>query len=101
MVVCLCLMGAWILLETIILVKQVQREHRLEEIINQALSKLDQLKGVLAESKAILSENPRLKEAFEHDDEVGDYFKKLVSIQNLLEESINGEDIDNNEEGEK
>lgn len=88
MVVILVIVGLWVVVETIILIKQLQREQRLEEIINRSLGKLDQLRETLEESGSILNENPRLKEAFAHDDEVGEYFKKVVEMQEILEETI-------------
>lgn len=86
MVIALILAGLWVVLETVVLVKQMQREQRLEEITNRCLAKLDLLRGILEDSEKILNENPRLKEAFAHDDEVGDYFKNLIRIQENLQE---------------
>lgn len=92
MTVVLVVVVLWIVIETIALVKQLQREQRLEEIVNKSLGKLDQLQEILEESGSILNENPRLKEAFAHDDEVGEYFKKVVEMQEILEETIIGDE---------
>lgn len=82
---------ACIVIQTVVIVKQIQRENRLEEIANQAIDNLYQIQTLIESSEKLLNENPRLKEAFSHDDEVGDYFKNLKQIQEDLYEYFKGE----------
>lgn len=75
--------GGWAIVATIIVVKQIQRENRLIDITNGAVSNLEEIDRLIKDSEQIF-DNPRLQEAFAHDDEVGRYFKNLKDMQDIL-----------------
>ena len=78
---------------TIMLINQVKRVDRLTEITNTAVGNLDEIEQLIRDSEEVFN-NPRLQEAFAHDDEVGRYFQNLKSMQETLNNYIgNGESI--------
>ena len=85
--------GGWAIVATIIAIKQVQRENRLTGIANSVVSNLEEIDQLIKDSEQIF-DNPRLQEAFAHDDEVGGYFKNLESMQKILKNYLdNGQSI--------
>lgn len=75
--------GSWAVVATIIVTKQIQRENRLIEITNNTVVSLEEIEQLIENSEHIF-DNPRLQEAFAHDDEVGRYFQNLKEMQDIL-----------------
>lgn len=78
---------------TIVTVNQIKRCNRLEEITNTAVGHLDEIEQLIKSSEELLN-NPKLKEAFAHDDEVGGYFKNLEQMQKVLTDYLGGDGQD-------
>lgn len=78
---------------TVIVVNQIKRCNRLEEITNTAVGHLDEIEQLIKSSEKLL-DNPKLKEAFAHDDEVGGYFKNLEQMQKVLTDYLGGDGQD-------
>lgn len=78
--------------ETYIIFTQFKREDKLTDIANLAVADLEKIAKLIEDSEELL-ENPRLKEAFAHDDEVGAYFKNLETMQDILKNYIDNEQI--------
>lgn len=76
--------------EAYIIVTQFKREDKLTSIANSAVADLEEI-GKLIQNSEELIENPKLKEAFAHDDEVGGYFKNLESMQEILKSYLDNE----------
>lgn len=68
---------------TVALVNQVKRVNKLERITNSVVATFEDIKNTIDSSEDLL-DNPELKLAFSHDDQVGDFFKNLKSIQEML-----------------
>ena len=79
--------------ETYIIAIQLKREDKLVNIANSAVADLEEIGRLIQDSEELI-ENPKLKEAFAHDDEVGGYFKNLESMQKILKNYLdNGQSI--------
>ena len=83
-VLCLVSYIAWI---------QWSKVGKLEDIANTLARKLDDIGDTIKDAKQRL-DNPRLKEAFSNDDEVGTFFKEIESIQNELNLYIPDEEVE-------
>ena len=93
-------MGLWISLtavlalvagvEAYIIKTQIKREDKLTAIANSAVADLEEIGRLIHDSEELI-ENPKLKEAFAHDDEVGGYFKNLEAMQDVLKRYITDE----------
>lgn len=62
---------------------QYKRADKAENAANILADNMVQIQRIISESSALLSSSP-LKAAFEADDEVGDFFRNLQSIQEIL-----------------
>ena len=78
---------------TVVAINQIKRCGRLEEITNNVVGNLDEIESLIKDSEELL-DNPKLKEAFAHDDEVGGYFKNLEQVQKILTNYIGGDGQD-------
>ena len=76
--------------EAYIIVTQFKREDKLITIANSAVADLEEIGRLIQDSEELI-ENPKLKEAFAHDDEVGGYFKNLESMQEILKSYLDNE----------
>lgn len=75
--------------ELYIIINQSKREDRLTDIANSAVATLEEIKQIIQESEELI-ENPKLKEAFAHDDEVGGFFKNIERMQEVLSSYVKG-----------
>lgn len=76
--------------ELYIIIMQEGREDKLTTIANSAVANLEEIGRLIQDSEKLI-ENPKLKEAFAHDDEVGGYFKNLESMQEILKSYLDNE----------
>lgn len=76
--------------ELYIIIMQEGREDKLTTIANSAVADLEEIGRLIQDSEELI-ENPKLKEAFAHDDEVGGYFKNLESMQEILKSYLDNE----------
>lgn len=67
---------------------QYKRANKAETIANLLADKFVEIRNDLIEASETLNENPKLKVAFESDDEVGDFFKLLQNVAKELESSV-------------
>lgn len=67
---------------------QYKRANKAETIANLLADKFVEIRNDLIEASETLNENPKLKVAFEGDDEVGDFFKLLQKVGKELESSV-------------
>lgn len=70
-----------------LLVIQFIRNSRLEKLVENVIQNFESILSIISSTKKTL-ENEQLKAAFSNDDEVGDFFREIEQIQNLLNEYL-------------
>jgi len=85
--------GGWAIVATIIISKQISREDHLIDITNRTVADLEEIDRLIKSSEQVF-DNPKLQEAFAHDDEVGNYFKNLKDMQDILYKYVVGDEQD-------
>lgn len=68
---------------------QYKRADNALEAANILMTNMEQIQNYIREASETLA-NPQLKAAFEADDEVGTFFKQIVSIQEILDQFVPG-----------
>lgn len=68
---------------------QYKRAEKAIEAANILASNMNQIQDYIQEASATLAD-PQLRAAFEADDEVGTFFKQILSIQGVLDQVIPG-----------
>jgi len=66
---------------------QYRRAEKALEAANILMSNMEQVQNYIQEASETLA-NPQLKAAFEADDEVGTFFKQIISIQEVLDQFV-------------
>lgn len=83
-------LGLYGVVATLALVNQIKRVNRLETIANTAVASMEEVDRRIRESEKLLN-NPRLQEAFEHDDEVGGFFRNIEAMQKIISSYVETE----------
>lgn len=68
---------------------QYKRAEKALEAANILASNMEQIQNYIQEASATLAD-PQLRAAFEADDEVGVFFKQILSIQEVLDQVMPG-----------
>lgn len=67
----------------------IQKCEKLEQITDTVIGTLEQVQGIVNEVDARL-DDPKLRIAFESDDEVGVFFRKILEIRDELNYVLGG-----------
>ena len=66
---------------------QYRRAEKALDVANVLLANMEHIQDYIKEASSTLAD-PKLKEAFEADDEVGTFFKQIIAIQEVLDEFV-------------
>lgn len=66
---------------------QYRRAEKALDVANVLLANMEHIQDYIKEASSTLAD-PKLKAAFEADDEVGTFFKQIIAIQEVLDEFV-------------